>query len=238
MPPTPPPVEPAPRTPAGLWPRTVAWGVDAGVVGLITLCVSMGLPGGRWQALAGRWQALGTTMGRWMREAAERGDDPFAMLTALYAAEGPIRPAIHGVVASLHAWLWPPLLVFVLLGALYWPALERGEKSATLGKRLLGLEARDARGARLSWPRALARHVAGALSWLSLNIGHLLAASSPGHRALHDRVAGTQVVWRAAPRKVPAWGWLLVVIEMLLPLAVAGAAVAALSSAMQAALLG
>ena len=238
MPPTPPPVEPAPRLPAGLWPRTVAWLVDAGIVGLMTIGMSMWLPGARWPALVERWQALGTTMGRWMREAAERGDDPLTMLAALYASNGPIRPAIHAVVTSLHAWLWPPLAVFVLLGALYWPWLERGEKSATFGKRLLGLEAREATGARLSWGRALARHLAGTLSWLSLNIGHLLAASAPGHRALHDRIAGTQVVWVGAARRVPAWGWLLVAVAMLLPLVVAGAAVAALSSAMQAALLG
>lgn len=237
MPPTPPPVESLTRTPAGLWPRAVAWGVDAGIVGFMTMCVSMELPDGRWQSLAGRWQALGSTMGRWMREAAGRGDDPLAMLAALYATDGPIRPAIHAVLAALHAWLWPPLALFLLLGALYWPVQERGGKSATLGKRLLGLEARDAAGMRLSWLRALARHVAGALSWLSLNIGHLLAASGPGHRALHDRIAGTQVVWRDAPRKVPAWGWLLLVVAMLLPLALAGAAVVALSSAMQAALL-
>ena len=86
--------------------------------------------------------------------------------------------------------------------------------------------------------RAGLRHLAGVFSWLTLNIGHLLAASAPGHRALHDRIAGTQVVWVGAARRVPAWGWLLVAVAILLPLVVAGAAVAALSSAMQAALLG
>jgi hypothetical protein len=42
----------------------------------------------------------------------------------------------------------------------------------------------------------LLRHAAGSLSWLTLNLGHLLAALPPHKRALHDWIAGARVVHR------------------------------------------
>lgn len=236
MPPALPPADPGPGAPAGLWPRTVAWLVDAALLACgVGLALGV-LPGSRWPVLADQWRALGTTLGRAMAEAAARGEDPLRMLASLCAAEGPLRPAIHAFAAALHLASWPPLLGFVLLATLLWPLQESGTKCATPGKRLLGLEARAADGARLSWPRALARHLAGTLSWLSLNIGHLLAASAPAHHALHDQIARTRVVWRDRPRAVPAWGWLLLVAAIALPLLIALLAAATLAAAMQAAL--
>src|SRR5690606_33742877 len=56
------------------------------------------------------------------------------------------------------------------------------------------------------------RHAAGALSWLTLNIGHALVLLRPDRRALHDLVSGTAVVQdEADPRaKLPplARAWL------------------------------
>ena len=68
----------------------------------------------------------------------------------------------------------------------------------------------DERGGRIGLVRAAQRHLAGALSWLTLNVGHLLAAIPPRRRSLHDRIAGTQVVQAANAGPLPAWAraWL------------------------------
>ena len=76
------------------------------------------------------------------------------------------------------------------------------------GKRVFSLKVVDPAGGRPSFARAAGRHLAAGLSWLTLNIGHLLALPAP-HRALHDRIAGTRVLRdgeaRRLPRAAAAW---------------------------------
>ena len=52
---------------------------------------------------------------------------------------------------------------------------------------------------------AVLRHVAGLLSWLTLNLGHALALLPPDKRALHDYIAGTRVVRDARGARMPGW---------------------------------
>lgn len=184
-----------------------------------------------------QWKALGMSMGEAMRESVARGEDIAALTARLMEPAGPLRIAIRAVIDALRNALWPRLLLFALIGALYWPLQESGAARATFGKRAMGLVATDARGHRLSMAQALFRHFVGALSWLTLNIGHLLAARAPGHRALHDRLADTRVSWRTGvTRKVPMWGWALLAAGTLLPVLFAVWAAMSLSDAMQAAL--
>ncbi|RMH88110.1 RDD family protein [Lysobacter pythonis] len=232
-----PPTPPADAPAAGLWPRTVAWLVDALLLAALAAMASAALPGARWPALVAAWRALGATMGRTMLTMFEHGGDPPNIPLAMLAANGPLRPAIAEVAAALHHALAPPLLLLLGLALLYWPFGESGSAQATPGKRLVGLRVTDAHGRRLGPVQALKRHLAGGLSWLSLNIGHLLAAQGPEHLALHDRLADTRVRWRdGAARKTPAWGWLLVVAAMLLPPLLAAQAMLALARAMNAAM--
>lgn len=232
-PPIPPADLPAGLAPAGLWVRTVAWLVDALIVGLPVLWLAHLLGGARWAALAQAWQALGRLTGEAMLQAIESGQAPLAMLLGLAA---PLRPALAAVIHALHQALWPPLLLFVLAAALYWPLLESAALRATLGKRLLGVQVGDAAGGRLGLAQAGKRHLAGIASWATLNFGHAMAAL-PGHRALHDRLADTRVFWhRDAARKVPFWGGLLIAVAMLLPLVFAWLAASSLSRAMEAAI--
>lgn len=103
--------------------------------------------------------------------------------------------------------------VLVVAWAVYCAWLESSARQATLGKRLLGLVVVDRDGARLSFQRALGRHVSALLNWLTLAIGWLLAAVPPAKRGLHDHLAGTRVVCDPA-RAVSPWigaaVWLLV----------------------------
>ena len=81
--------------------------------------------------------------------------------------------------------------------ALLWHGLgEASRWQGSPGKRAFGLIATDIDGNRPA-SRARSRgHFAGVASWITLNLGHLLAALPPQHRALHDLIAGTRVLLR------------------------------------------
>jgi uncharacterized RDD family membrane protein YckC len=69
-------------------------------------------------------------------------------------------------------------------------------KGATPGKLLFGLRVVDATtGTYLSWGQTFMREIVGkVISGLTLTIGFLMAAFRPDKRALHDLLAGTQVL--------------------------------------------
>ena len=71
-----------------------------------------------------------------------------------------------------------------------------GTLGATVGKLLIGarIVARD--GSRIGFGRAALRFLGEAVSWMSLGIGFLLVGFRSDRRALHDMIAGTQVVWK------------------------------------------
>jgi len=111
--------------------------------------------------------------------------------------------------------LWQATLfsgvAYIVLGALYFALMESSNWQATLGKRLIGIKVTDAQGQRIGLGRALARFFAASLSWVTMNLGHALAAWTPERRALHDYVAGTRVEnVDPAQAKMPLWGWLIV----------------------------
>ena len=130
------------------------------------------------------------------------------------------------------------VLVFYLgywiVAALYYSLQESSAAQATLGKRALGIKVADLDGRRIGFGQALGRWFAASLSYLTLYIGFLMAAFTERKRALHDFVAGTQVVDRwaytASPerQKRGLSGCLVVflIVMLLLPI---GAILAALS---------
>ena len=90
------------------------------------------------------------------------------------------------------------ILGYYVAAALYYGLQESSAHQATLGKRALGIKVADAQGRRLTRSHALGRWFAAALSYLTCYIGFLLAAFTERKQALHDMVAGTQVVDRWA----------------------------------------
>lgn len=69
----------------------------------------------------------------------------------------------------------------------------------TLGGQTLGMAAWRLRverldGSLLSWPDALRRLAAAALSWLALGGGWLAMLRDPERRTWHDRLTGTRVI--------------------------------------------
>jgi uncharacterized RDD family membrane protein YckC len=66
--------------------------------------------------------------------------------------------------------------------------------SATPGKMALGKKVIVADGSRLTYGRALARHLSTYISSFTLGIGYIMAAFDDEKRALHDRICDTRVV--------------------------------------------
>ena len=207
--------------PAGFWQRAAAWSLDALVPGLLAAAVS-------WPLLASAWTrlvvvtdavlqdlavAMAEVLHAQLRGAASLAELPFLLLPATLDAATRLSPA---------AWAasWPPLLAFAGLLVLWHAGFESSRRQAAPGKRLLGLRVTDASGGPPGFVRALARQLAGSLSWLTLNLGHLMALAGPEHRALHDRIAGTRVL--ATRPGLPAWAWPWLLVAVLAPLLATG----------------
>lgn len=193
--------------PAPLTHRYAAWSLDAAAVALVVAAalhrhLAAGLDACS-RALDGLTRAMAGTM----QAALDAGASPMALAQSWLG-----DPALHGAVVALAAALTQllvlPTLAFALLSLAWFAGFEGGRWQATPGKRLLGLHVIDDDGLPPGLLRAGLRHTAGLLSWLSLNLGHALAALPPRHQALHDRIAGTRVVRREAralPGPVRLW---------------------------------
>src|SRR5690606_27647898 len=182
-----------PMTGAGFWRRYAAWSLDAALIAAASVLPCWPLLRRAGAALAGDYAALLDLAARGMGQALAAGT-PLAAVATQWMADPALHAATGALSRSLWALLWPPLLLGALLGAAYHALFEASPRQATPGQRLFGLRVVDVAGARIDRGRALLRHAAGALSWLTLNIGHALAMLRPDRRALHDLVAGTAVV--------------------------------------------
>jgi uncharacterized RDD family membrane protein YckC len=230
---------------AGFWRRGAAWSLDATLVALPVLAAGWGPLADAASAVARRWDALVEALAQRMADAIHAGgpalaSDPTVALGLArdWARDPGVLAAADALQSSIIALAAPPVLAFLALFFAWCVGFERSRMQATPGKRALALRVVDAAGGgRITMGKALLRFFAGSLSWLSLNLGHLLAALPPDHAALHDRLSGTRVVLAAhAPARMPAWaiGW-LVLLAGLSVLATAWVAWAA-SAALQATL--
>lgn len=230
--------------PAGLWRRAAAWSLDAALVALPVLMLLQGRLRASAAALAEAWGGLADAVAQRMVAAivdmaptSAPGPGDLLRLAlalmrdpALAAGAASLQGALLGLVA-------PPLAMFVTLFLAWSLGFERSRLRATPGKRALGLHVAAADGSEATTGALLLRFLSGALSWLSLNLGHAMAAAPPRHAALHDRISRTRVLLDAsAPARMPAWAWI-----WLAALAVAGLAATAwlvlqMSATLQAAL--
>lgn len=76
--------------------------------------------------------------------------------------------------------------------------MTSSEWQATLGKRALGIVVTGLDGGRISFARATGRHFAKWISTAIVFIGYIMAAFTERKQALHDMIAETLVVNRAA----------------------------------------
>ena len=231
--------------PAGFWRRGAAWSIDAALVALPVLALSAGRLRTATATLLDAWTALADAVAQ--RLAAVIMATAATSASALAALPGLVRtlmhdPALLGAAAGLQSALLslagPPLGVFVAVFLAWCVGFECSALQATPGKRALAMRVVDATsGERLGPGRAAARFLAGTLSWLSLNLGHALAALPPERAALHDRLSRTRVTLDAdAPQRLRAWAAAWLCLQAAALLAATAWASLVMAAAMQAAL--
>lgn len=192
-------------SPAGFWKRYVAYFID-----ILLLYIVVELLSTIYFSFQAYSQSdlLMDTLDSF-RAASERGETP--------------DPAI--LIQTLQTVLLPSLLfsstVYFVLAGIYFCKTESSRHQASFGKRLLGIKVTDIDGKPIALPQAIARYLAASLSWITLNLGHALAAWTPQRRALHDYVAQTRVE-NADPQntRMPAWAWLIIALHALVFIAI------------------
>lgn len=223
-------------SPAGLPRRYAAWSLDATLLGLLAtaLCadrVRLGLT-----RCASALAELSDAMAAMMLEGL-RHDGSIARLLAAGLADPALRVGALELAAAIGATLGPPVLAFAVLGLPWHAGFEASRWQATPGKRILGLRVvDDVDGGRLTLPRAVLRQVAGVLSWISLNLGHLMAALPPRQRALHDVVAGARVVQADVGASLPPWARYWLAAQVMAAIAAMAWLLQVVDAAMQASL--
>lgn len=225
---------PTDRPLVGFLPRSVAWTLDAACLLPMVALLGSARMGHALDQARVAMDALATALPRLLEQALGGVPDPMVLARAWLA-----DPALAAASATLHAALWDllltPLLLYALLACVWTVGFEASSWQATPGKRALGLVVVDRDGRRLRSGGALLRFLAAGLSWLSLNIGHALAAFPP-HLALHDHASGTRVLAARDRPRMPAWAWAWLALLGLAFVAVVAWGFVQVQAAMQAAM--
>lgn len=209
--------------PAAFWHRCAAWSLDFTVLGLLTTALSWSRVAAGWHASVTASDGLSTAMQSALGRALEQGQSADALSAALLGDAGVIASA-EAMQSALVGMALSWLVVYAVVGLLYHVGFEQSSWQGSPGKHALRLRVVDAAtDGPVALVRSILRHLAGALSWLTLNLGHALAAVPPQKRALHDYLSGTRVTMPAdASPRLPGWAkaWLwLQVLAWVLPLA-------------------
>jgi uncharacterized RDD family membrane protein YckC len=218
--------------PAGFWQRTAAWTLDAALLALPAWWLSdVSIA-----AVAPTWRQAGEALSL----AAEQplrlilnGRSPVQAAIELLS-DSTLAMAAAAVQSALVRTFAAPVGVFVLLAFAWHLGFERSPWRASPGKRALGLYVADRDGRKPPAWRSAWRFLAGTASWLTLNLGHALAALPPRRLALHDRLSGTRVLARRSG--LPAWARAWLLLQLLLLLAANVWLLVALDAAVQGAL--
>ena len=194
--------------PTPLLRRYTAWSLDAAAIGLLAVALMHRRLYEALETSARAIDALTQAMAALMQQTLDLAASPAALLQA-WMADPALQVAITALTLAITSLTVPLMAVFALLALVWFTAFEGSRWQATPGKRALGLQVVDDDGLPPGHVRAGLRTAAGLLSWVSLNIGHLMAARAPRYQALHDRIAGTHVVRRTdVPMPMPARLWL------------------------------
>ena len=208
----------ATSAPAGFWHRYAAWSLDAAILFAAALLLA-------WPRLQLAWQTLGAAAKGLVASAGQALADTLMagtrlpQLPAALLQDERLYAAASAVQSATWQLLWPLLLGYAVLAAPWHVIGELSRWRGSAGKRAMGLAATDLHGRTLSLPRATLRHVAGLLSWLTFNLGHLMAGLPPPKRALHDYVAGARVVRTGASTRLPGWARAWIGLQVLVSFA-------------------
>lgn len=201
------------RVPGGFWHRYAAWSLDFAAIGAIAWFATRTRVHAGVDAARAGWDRLFGLAAQAMSDALLSGRDLHSLSQELMQ-DAALRAAAQALQDGLEQATLP--FAFACAGlALLWHALgEASRWQGSPGKHAFGLVVTDLDGHPPGIARAFARQVAGMASWLTLNLGHLLAMLPPQHRALHDHIAGARVLRAGDATRMPLaaklWLWLQV----------------------------
>ena len=225
---------PAERALAGVLPRSVAWSLDAACLLPMVLLLGSARMRDALRQAREAGDAIAVAMPRLLEHAIGSVPDPL-VLARIWLADPALATASASLQSALSDLVLTPMLLYVLLACLWTVGFEASAWQATPGKRALGLTIVDRDGRRLRSGGALLRFLAAGLSWLTLNIGHALAAFPP-YLAMHDHVSGTRVLAAQDRPRMPPWAWAWLALLMVAFLVALAWGFVHLQAAMQAAL--
>lgn len=84
----------------------------------------------------------------------------------------------------------------LILGWIYFAAMESSPTQGTLGKMALGIKVTDLEGSKIDFGKASGRYFGKIISTLILLIGFIMVAFTQKKQGLHDMMAGCLVVNR------------------------------------------
>lgn len=178
--------------------RSVAWLIDALMVSAIATAASWRWTAAALSSCASSLRALQDAVSARVVEALLAGAQPAAMLRELQH-----DPALLLAAQRVQDALVPLLVSWGLAYAVFafaWHvAGDLSSWQGSAGKRLLGLRVEAIDGRAPTGRQAALREAGSALSWLTLNLGHVLALVPPRRQSLHDRLARTRVVQASMP---------------------------------------
>ncbi len=93
------------------------------------------------------------------------------------------------------------VLLGLAIGWLYSAGMESSKYQGTLGKMAVSIKVTDMNGKRISFGKATARFFSKYLSAVILYIGYFMIAFTKKKQGLHDLIANTLVVKKAASKK-------------------------------------
>lgn len=198
--------EPAATRPANLKERYVAWSLDAAcLLPLLFLLASSRVQHAMGSASAA-FHALQQALPRLM-EGMLANPQPTTQMAQAWLADPVMADAVGRLQGAVGDLLLTPLVLYALLALVWSVGFESSRWQTTPGKRALGLVVVSTDGKKITTGHALQRFLASSLSWLSLNIGHAMAAIPPKHLTLHDRLSDTRIVREHGDASLPAWAW-------------------------------
>ena len=102
------------------------------------------------------------------------------------------------LIASIMALAGVVSIISMVITVLYYSILESSNMQASVGKMALGLIVVDESGQKLDFSKALVRNLCKIVSWMIMGIGFIMAGFTDKKQGLHDIIAKTIVVKKAA----------------------------------------
>ena len=119
-----------------------------------------------------------------------------------------------GIVVGMLFALLGVMLVYAVVGGLYFVLFEISPLRGTPGKKFAGLVVTDLEGERLSFFRATLRYISKIVSTVPFLLGFALAGFTQRKQGLHDIIAGTTV--RKAESRPPALLFVVGIVSALM----------------------